>query len=398
MLLLLNFPSFTQSLLEEGYVIPIDGSKQECLIKYERWVHSPTSISFELNGETQTGDLSTLSEFGINDKVKYINATVNVDQSSDDPDFFDTKRDPEYKSQTVFLNLIVEGYYNLYEFKNYSTTRYFYSVNNGDIVPLVYKTYLVNEHNVRDNNQYRQQLTNLFAGIDLSKKEIDNLIYKKVNLRKIFVKANTKSNSESITYNPKREVLNVGLKTKISQTDFTFTNRFDYNGSFDNITIYGFGVEIEYFLPYNNGMLSLYTDPVYRSALREKSYTNEDLVFQNYVSRLTYSVFEFPVGLRFNKKFSSNFKVYANIFGLVDVPLNENTIVMYRADNDERLIGDTNKINNIGLGIGTELFNRLSIELKYQTSSSLFFEKEEYTIYTPYYSLNLGYSFFNLKK
>ena len=129
---------------ERGYFIDRDGNRTECLIRNQDWQNNPERFSYQLNeaSDVEQAGLAQVREFGVYDAFRFIAAEVDIDRASDDINKLDTKRNPTYEREQLFLKVLIEGRATLYSYKGEGLTRFFYSVNSGAISQLVYKRYL----------------------------------------------------------------------------------------------------------------------------------------------------------------------------------------------------------------------------------------------------------------
>ena len=87
-------------------------------------------------------NIEEIKEFEITGVSKYIKNTTNIDTSSSKINSLSEQRNPVFESKTVFLKVIISGKASLYKYSAPDLRRYFYSLNQGEITPLVYKKYL----------------------------------------------------------------------------------------------------------------------------------------------------------------------------------------------------------------------------------------------------------------
>jgi len=177
---------FSQTKYEAGYIIRANGQKVECLIKNEDWKGSPTTFEYKVgeNGEIKIGNTSNIKEFGSGENFKYIVETLAVEQSSDKVGNLTEDRNPDFKEETLFLKVLVEGNASLYYSMRNGENRFFYKMNDGEIEQLIYKRYLTSSKQIAENNRYKQQLATDFECPNSQNLNFDNLEYKKSSLIK----------------------------------------------------------------------------------------------------------------------------------------------------------------------------------------------------------------------
>jgi len=115
---ILSVHCFSQTSFQKGYYINNSGDKVECEIKNIDWKNNPTEFKFRLseNGEQSKETIKTVKEFGIYNFSKYIRSTVDIDRSSKNLKNLTTSRYPVFKAEELFLKVLVDGKYNLYEY------------------------------------------------------------------------------------------------------------------------------------------------------------------------------------------------------------------------------------------------------------------------------------------
>lgn len=106
---------FAQIKFEKGYFIDNVGDKTECYIKNVGWKYNPVSIDYKLSldAESKKVDIKYTQEFGFSKGYIFKRAMVQIDRSKRKFDDLSLKRAPEFKTETVFLKLVVKGAANL---------------------------------------------------------------------------------------------------------------------------------------------------------------------------------------------------------------------------------------------------------------------------------------------
>lgn len=128
---------------------------------------------------------------------KYKRFKVNIDRTSDNINILSTNKNPIWKEEILFLKLLIEGDATLYSYLQENLTRYFYETKNIKLEQLVYLKYLSDEtnqeiysstDNIKENNQYRQQLYNNVKCDNISESDLKKVTYRKSSLVKYFSK------------------------------------------------------------------------------------------------------------------------------------------------------------------------------------------------------------------
>src|SRR5689334_10156176 len=94
-----------QTKFASGYIIDKDSKKISCLILNKDWKNNPERISYKLpeNNESLTVSANDIKEFSIDGDVKYISASVKLDNSALHKNRFSTTSQPEWVERVLFL-------------------------------------------------------------------------------------------------------------------------------------------------------------------------------------------------------------------------------------------------------------------------------------------------------
>lgn len=328
LLLLSNF-IIAQIKYEKGYFIDNSGQKTECLIKNEDWVNNPETFKYKLSetDEQKSNTISDIKEFGVYNFSKYVRNESKIDNSNDNIAQLKQNKNPEWITKTVFLRLIVDGNYKLYEYTNNFQRRYFYSTNNLNIEQLIFKQYLAEDNTtIKQNKTYQQQLLNTVTCNQINRSRVSKVSYKLTDLEKYFIEANNcgkeisdlpKSNYERV-----KNSFNVKVKAGLSSRKLV-----DYNQYYEPKMEVDFGnkigfrgaLEFEYFLPFNKKTFSLYFEPSYTSEYKTnvkvyKEYTPG--YSQAFDYGVQYNAVDLAIGPRYYIDVKNNLRIFLNA-GLV---------------------------------------------------------------------------------
>lgn len=396
---LITFFSITinaQSNYEKGYFIDNQGTKTECFVKNLDWRYNPTEFNYKLEestSESKTKIINEVKEFSIPGVFKFIRETLEIDQSSQNDYTLTLNPAPDFKTQTIFLKVLVEGNSNLYYYENSLINRYFYSVDNK-IEQLIYKRYKGKDGNNLFNERFKQQLFTTFICSPEDKNKILNLKYND-QLIDYFIKTNNCKNggNPAVEVSKKRDFeinfkLNAlvnNVTTKLKNTDNGITNSED-KSSKTNIS---FGFESEIILPYRNKNWSVIFDPSYVTKndnfniVYKPEYVNAD-----YKAETKNKIIRLPLGIRhyFSKNTDGKFFINASVgvnFSYCDITINGRT-------NSQHGI-----LFNFPIGLGYQ-YKKYSLELKYFTTNALtngqITRNDKYTL--GQISMKLGYKLF----
>ncbi len=382
MLLLITFLSFAQNKFEPGYYIDYTGVKTECLIKNYDWKNSPRSIEIKK-------DIEEIKEFAIYNKSKFIKATINFDESSQNKIALEDNPNPKFVEKTILLKVLVEGKSNLYSFEDSDYERYFYSVNDK-IEQLVYKRYNNSEGNIALNESYKQQL---FANFKCNndQKSIVALKYDDIDLIDYFIKTNnclsgiteTKVISEKRKFETNFKV-NLLLNSVSQNIVIPYLN---INNTSKKTNSVSFGFESEIVLPYNNKNWSFVFDPSYTS-YKETNTSNYTYFNINYtvVNENKILLIRLPLGIRRYFTLNEKNKFYTNLAVSINVT-NNNIDPKYNEDGSFTSY-------NFAFGLGYQ-YKKYSIELKLNNKALTYsnpYSGKEYSLNQMF--LKLGYRLF----
>jgi hypothetical protein len=362
---------YAQIDFEAGYFIDRNGARVNCLIRNLEWKYNPPEFKYKAtsDGETLTGTLETIQEFGIfSARIKYVKASIKVDQSSGDMAYLSASRTPDFKIETIFLKVLVEGKASLYEYSFGNELRFYYSLDTKLFEPLIYKKFYSGGH-VLENDSYKQQLYNALSCSGISQGKFENIQYRKKDLENIFIQYNKCVQSSLLLYTPtkKKDWLHFSVRPGLSYQSFKVNNSVNVNKSTSFSSQVGFrlGLEMEFVLPYNKNKWRILFEPTLRNYKADDNEVN-----LNRVAEVKYNSIEMPVGLRHLFYINTTNSFFVNALFAYDLPFNS-TINFYDASNnvvdDLEIAGRTNFM----VGAGYNWANKFSVELRYSTPRNI---------------------------
>lgn len=192
--LLISSIAIGQINYEPGYFISNDGQKTDCLIRNINWRNTPSEFKYILNEndtDQKTAVINNIKEFAIINDVTFKKFTLEIDRSPSNTRNLTHDKNPNLKTETQFLKVLVEGDFNLYEYNDEDLVRFFVSTGNHEKVEqLIYKEYFADNNKIGKNNQFRQQLFLLLKSEDLSTKSFEKLKYDRDDISKLFIQYN----------------------------------------------------------------------------------------------------------------------------------------------------------------------------------------------------------------
>ncbi|MEL0456878.1 outer membrane beta-barrel protein [Flavobacteriaceae bacterium SZ-1-7] len=364
---ILSLNCFSQISFENGYYIDNNNQKINCLIKNVVWENNPTEFEYKLdeNVETKTAVLKYVKEFGINNTSKFIREIVNIDRSSEKINKISIEKNPLFNKEEVFLKVLVEGSANLYMFRDKDVTRFFYSKENSNIKPLIFKSYITQNDKIAKNHHFKQQLWNDLKCPTLTTNKIERVDYHKDELANIFTEYNKCNNQEYTNYEAKKnkDFFNLSIRPGINKSTLAIQNNLinNVNTEFGNDLAFRFGIEGEFILPFRNNKWSIIVEPTYQYFKSEKTLPNR-------TANVDYTSVELPFGLRHYFFLNDNSKIFINCSYSLDFN-KKNSIIEYNSTKAGYSSFDLNikSGSNLAFGMGYKYNDKYSLELRYQT-------------------------------
>ncbi|ARV16561.1 outer membrane beta-barrel protein [Polaribacter sp. SA4-12] len=399
--ILLSICSYSQITFEKGYFIDNNNNKTECYIKNVGWLNNPTEFDYKTSLESEihtTISVKLVKELTIYNQDKYIKRTLKIDRSSQNiNNVLSYNRNPEFKTEEIFLKVLIEGNANLYAYKDSRNQRFFFKISNSPIEQLIYKNYLATGSIIKTNNYYKQQLTNRLKCKSITESNIEYLQYFQSNLEKIIIKYNNCMQPEGATNKQlidkeKRDVFNLTFRAGVASNSLNTQNtsslmKFDL-GSQTNLKI---GIEAEVILPFNRNKWALTIEPRYQSFNGEVEYENPNSPFTK-IMTVDYKSIEMPIGLRYYMFLNNNSKLFVNFNYVIDFPLNSSIKIVSRDRVTFEQEFETRY--NSSLGIGYKYLNKYSVELNYGLSRNITGPHFDYISDYKSISLTFGYTIF----
>lgn len=398
LLVFIGLNGYAQIAFEKGSFVNNQNEKIECLIKNVDWEDNPSEFLYKLSESSiaKTNKIESVKEFSIGTTIRYIRAEVNIDRSSDNVNDLSLTRNAVFEKETLLLKSRLEGKATLYSYNDNNLKRYFYKVDDDDIVQLVYKKYK-SENKVGENSFYKQQLWNTIKCAQISKKEIETLNYKLNELIELFIKYNDCNSSNYILYENevKKELFNLSLKIGLRNSSLFIQNSVKHlrDIEFDSQNSLSYGIEAEFILPFNKNKWSIILETTYQSFTT----TKEDVVYSRSYSRddyttnvsVDYKSIELPVGLRYYLFINAKSKLFINGFFMYDFPINSG-ITSKEGIYELKIKSDP----SFALGAGYNYRSKLSVEIRAGINRDLMNELIAWS--SNYHSLSfiIGYSLF----
>ncbi|MFD0991250.1 tRNA modification GTPase [Mariniflexile jejuense] len=371
LIIFLSINCYSQNNFKRGYYINNSDEKIECFIKTNSRLN-PKELTYKLTEDLneQIETIKSVKEFGIYDELKYVRRTIDIDTSSNILANLSNDLYPNFKEKEIFLNVLIEGKANLYSFENKSIIRYFYNVNNSDIIQLVYKRYKkINENVVRKNEEYKRQLWNDLKCENISINEANKLEYKKQNLVDFFIKYNTCSRSEFLRFDKKgqKSVFNITIRPGLTSSSLSLhENSTRKTTDFDDESGFRLGLEAEFIInSIKANKWAIFVEPTYQFYKSRKEWQNASGQ-QTYYFNIDYKSVEIPIGIRHYFSLNRKSKIFANGAILFDIPFNSSLNSNFSPGHL-----DIETKFNFAFGLGYKYHNKFSLELRSMTNRNL---------------------------
>lgn len=318
--------AFAQIKFEKGTVTDNTGQQKTVYIKNLDWKKNPTTFEYktDLNSsEILTGDIKDYQLFEIDGELKYLRSTVQVDKSSFNINNADEMREPEYVEKTIFLEELVGGDRRLFRYNDGAETRFFYTDENGSIKQLVYKPYYISDMKVSYNNDFRKQMSSALNCSGTSS-NYNNVEYKQNDLTKAFTEYhNCKTGNTAVAVKEKNSgKINIHLRPRVNFSSYEISNEIiNYHNNLDSKPHFGFGVEVEWILPFNKNRWSVITEPSYRQYKAEGEGRSGHAGNQR-IAEVDYKAIEIPLGLRHYFFLNDDSRLFLNAQAAMFFPMN----------------------------------------------------------------------------
>jgi hypothetical protein len=354
----------------KGYYITDSGKKVEGFFEVGDYNDS-ASLKFKVSRNAGTAAIpSDVVEYGVEEEqLKFEKHTVKIDVSKNS----DVHSDPQWDSQTLFLNVVVKGNAALYSYTKDYITKYFFSVGEQDnIRELIYKKHTDANGKAIENNAFRQQLYREVACKWQDASEFMELPYHEKQLEEVFVKYNKCVGSESETFGPVKESgFSYSIVAGIYNTNMEVTRAKPAVDDQTTVT-YGFGAEAAYTFPsetfsfFAGVEFELMNVEVTDSAKLMASTT-----VSNY--KMDSNAFNFYFGPRYNLVLNGRNKLFFDVAPGVSIPfgdITQTTIIIPDTGDPYPGIENSSELRAgfyVNLGMGYTFDEKYSIALRYQT-------------------------------
>ncbi len=383
--------SIAQTKFENGYFIDNSGAKTDCLIKNEDWANNPTVFEYKLseNSEIQKATINTVQEFGVPSTFKYIKYNVEIDRTFERANLGELSYDPKpnFKSEELFLKVLIEGEASLYMYSGDILRVFFYKKDSAIPLQLFYKRYKKGELEIAENNQYKQTLYLELNCVNPSMKDEEKLSYSRSRLVEYFEKYNTCKNSDYISLSKKKFTgkFNLSVRPRVNFSSFSFTNTVNdvRSADFGDQTNFGLGLEAELILDAYNSAWSIFIEPSYYSFKDEQEITSQ-------TASIDFKYLQFASGVRRYFFLDDKSKLFLNAAYVHN--FNIGSDIDFEISASQEI--DFSARGRIGVGGGYNYNNKVSIEFRTFLGKKDILNSGVYTSELTTSSIILGYTLF----
>lgn len=323
LMLFLVFNINAQNYFESGYLIDNQGVKKECFIQNLDWKNNPSRFKYRLDTDSPVlvGTLDSISEFGFENGLEYKRFDVKIDKSLDIPSQIDSKKDPYFVQEKLFLQKIVDGKAKLFMYSETNLIRFFYQIEDGEIIQLIYKKYFDKKEIVRRNNYYKKQLFDVLKNEKMTQKDFDFIDYTQKDISKVFQKYNSAyldtvhEKVKNYSENEFRFGLSLGVRiSKLSLYPLVITTGDDVI-NFDRELAPYVGFDLEYTLPFNNNKWNIIISPNYYEykSTQEWIYYKSTAMNKTSIVTADFKYIEIPIALKYNFFIDNNNSIFLKV-------------------------------------------------------------------------------------
>ncbi|MEM6525174.1 MAG: hypothetical protein AAF693_15330, partial [Bacteroidota bacterium] len=225
------------------------------MIKHSDKENNPFEFQYRTdeNGTIENVNIDNIREFGIGNILKYQRHKINIDRSPVDIRYLSNNSKPEFRLETLFLQILIEGSVNLYSYKDGNLRRFFFKEEDSDIKPLIYKKYRIGPKKVSQNVNYKQELYLSLNCTGLDRSRFEKLGYDRSSLVSLFKKYYECMGKDYNDFSEKysKSQLNIYIRSGLNFNTFSMASP-ETGGEtihLEDQTNLRFGLEFEWILP-----------------------------------------------------------------------------------------------------------------------------------------------------
>lgn len=393
LLLLISFTSFSQSNFVQGKITTNENRTINGLINNKDWKKAPVKIEFKQGEKTIFYTADDILAFEVEGE-KYISKTVDLDVTIQVLNEMTKDDKPMFENKRVFLNVLVEGEANLYEYYDYRS--HFFIEINTNLEELINRK-ILREKEVTGKNKlvltaykkYLGQLRLYFS--DCKSLEVKEVDYNKRDLQKLFNSYNACVSSGSVySREIKKDKIDLYLTAGVSSSNLRVDNKRGPLREFpdQNFTIPVFGFAADFNFKEDVNKWSLYSELTYRSVKKDVHYlqpfsTLTNSYYNDYEMNLQLTTLQLAVLLRYKFELRNSPVIPFVNGGLglsLDIKNNSDLTEVFGTTGQVIYYEDAlyfkSTYYNFPVGIGV-IYKNFSFEAKYDFSSKV--DKSDYS-------------------
>jgi len=388
---------FSQENYIPGWVISLNGDTIRGKIDYQYWIVNPISIKFQKDNKGPIVKYNPLEikKFSVYGEI-YLSAIVQSEIGI--VNSFESLSEVKTKSDTTFLQTIIEGPKSLYFYKNSDKKDQFYIKEDGKIELLIYKNYYKKSGGnteLVENSKYKGQLSFYLKEMPTVSSLIKKATYTKEGFTELF-KAYYSTDPTKIEFQNFGESADLirkqdthllkpeyGILAGMSRSSISFDGSspiYLVDRKFDASNDFTAGLFLDVIFKYKLQRLSIYNELLYSSYQVSSAYqdhpdanfhtlTNFDLGY-SFIRTTNMIRYKLPVGNSFifgNIGFTLGFVVSeTNYFKQEKVYAGVPTIT------EGKLFSNTNSIEGgLSLGIGAK-YKKFSLETRFENGGGMY--------------------------
>lgn len=343
---------------QPGYYLRNDGTRISCLIKDYGWLNNPKEIVCKSSAASPAVTLvmDSVAEFAVGN-AKYQRFEIEVETSSDEVDQLDNSPTLNYRRETAFLKLLVEGRASLYQYYGKQLNRFFFRLNGGEPRLLVYKRYFGENNVILAYEKYRRQLLDSLNCEASDFADVTRVDYEAKSLSRFFIAYDNCIGVPYANYFAKetKTVFHLNLRAGADLSTFNIHTadgsgmlpRHEYGAK----SSFRIAAEAELLLPFNHNKWALVFEPAYRSYNSNAGGAGFEFDFK---------AFELALGGRYYAFIGQQTKLYFTAELYSDFHLS--TTIRYN-----NIALDPGNRAAVKFGSGLQ-FNRIGVEVEYAPS------------------------------
>jgi len=257
--------AYSQENYVKGYVILKSGDTIHGFIDYRNWHRNPDKIAFKekLSDDKTSYTPINCKAFSVLDE-NYESAIIPVEISSRNTNHLDYEPKLKMRTDTTFLQTLIQGKKSLYFYLNDLGNEHFFIKNDSAFELLIYKKYLTFQNTIIENKKFRGQLIIYLNDGKTLHLKFERLEYRRNSLSKL-IRSYYDGTGSKIEFQKKAEkaIPEFGALAGISfipEISSSSLNSSQHTNSSVNMAV---GLSLNIILPRTQRKLSIYNELIY---------------------------------------------------------------------------------------------------------------------------------------